>query len=69
MESSEFCRDVLRCRMEEGHLPKAEIHDDITEMGPALKNLKGQVDVISAGFPCQAELSHESHASMCLVPS
>ena len=68
VEQNEFCQQVLRCRMAEGHLRKANIHSDVTAMSSEFKKLQGRVDIIVAGFPCQA-LFWRFHAPMALFPS
>ena len=60
---SEYCRPILYCekdlyaqgiilsRMDEGLIPFAPIWNDVTTLDGA--KLRGMVDIISGGFPCQ----------------
>ena len=55
VEFNDYCQQVLKKRIQEGHLDEAPIFGDIRlfiSEGFA-KQYKGMVDVITAGFPCQ----------------
>ncbi len=48
-EIDDYCRRLLECRMQDKDLPTAPIYSDV-------KDLRGEgfdVDIITAGFPCQ----------------
>jgi len=50
-EIEEYPREILLHRMEEGQLDPAPIHQDITKLDG--RPLRGHVDLICGGFPCQ----------------
>ena len=50
-EIEEYAQEVLLHRMEEGQLDPAPIHTDITKLDG--RPLRGHVDLICGGFPCQ----------------
>jgi len=50
-EIEPYCQSVLLQRMQEGHLPKAPIWDDIRTL--TRNKLPAWIDVIYGGFPCQ----------------
>ena len=52
VECDEYCREVLRSRMREGHLHEAEIKTDVRHFHPLPHEAQGLI----AGFPCQAVL-------------
>ena len=52
VENCSFAQSVIRARMEEGHLCKAEIYDDIVGFEPS-QWLKDNVQVLVGGYPCQ----------------
>ena len=56
VENDPWCQKVLRARMEDGSLDDGDIHGDIREFGA--ERYAGEVDLVSAGFPCQ----RHSHA-------
>lgn len=49
-EKDPDCHKVLDKLMQQGRLPKAPIHPDISKLSPA--SIPGKVDMIVAGFPC-----------------
>ena len=51
VENDPWCQRVLRARMEDGSLDRGDIHGDIREFGA--ERYRGEVDLVSAGFPCQ----------------
>jgi len=51
VEIEEYCRSVLLARQRDGILPKFPIWDDITTFDGT--EWRGNVDVVSGGFPCQ----------------
>ena len=55
--------------MKEGHLPQAPIYEDVTSVGKELDDLKGRVDCVTAGFPCQVPWSraHEVLTHRCVL--
>jgi DNA (cytosine-5)-methyltransferase 1 len=50
-EIEPYCQSVLLSRMQEGHLPKAPIWDDIRTFQGSF--WRCDVDIIYGGFPCQ----------------
>ena len=55
VERDTFCQEILMHRMLEGHLPNVPIFDDVESFKgtPWI----GEIDGITAGFPCQVLLS------------
>ena len=54
VEQDEYCQQILGARIEEGHLPRAPIFNDLhTFASEWAARLEGLVDVIVAGPPCQ----------------
>ena len=55
--------------MKEGHLPQAPTYEDVTSVGKELDDLKGRVDCVTAGFPCQVPWScaHEVLTHRCVL--
>ena len=51
VESDPWCQKVLRARIEDGSLSDGDIHGDIRGFGA--EGYAGEVDLVSAGFPCQ----------------
>jgi len=51
VERDPFCTKLLVSRMDEGHLDKAPIWDDVHTFDG--RQWAGVVDVVTAGFPCQ----------------
>lgn len=51
VEKDRYRRAVLLARQRDGIFPRFAIHDDIRTFAGTL--LRGRVDVITAGFPCQ----------------
>lgn len=51
VEKEEFCQKVLKRRMQEGWIDEAPIWDDVQTF-PGTE-WRGEVDVLTAGFPCQ----------------
>jgi len=50
-EIETYCQSILLQRMQEGHLPKAPIWDDVRSLKYAFPH--GFIDIIYGGFPCQ----------------
>tara|TARA_Y100001973_G_C5204594_1_gene340514 strand:- start:2879 stop:3559 length:681 start_codon:yes stop_codon:yes gene_type:complete len=51
VEINAYCQRVLRARQADGSLERFPIHDDVYHFDG--KPLQGEVDIITAGFPCQ----------------
>lgn len=51
VEINAYCQRVLRARQADGSLEPFPIHDDVYHFDG--KPLRGEVDIITAGFPCQ----------------
>jgi len=51
VEWDPYCQKVLRTRIKDGALDDAPIHDDVSTFNGT--HLRGKVDVVAAGFPCQ----------------
>ncbi|CAK9088524.1 unnamed protein product [Durusdinium trenchii] len=49
VEKNEFCQKILRARMADGLLHKAEIHEDVCSYNAATSGAQG----CGGGFPCQ----------------
>ena len=61
VEIDPFCRQVLDRRIEDGDLPAAPIHPDVTTLDRAtLHQLLGDtpIDCLSGGFPCEYGFLH-----------
>ncbi len=56
VEIDEYCRRVLRARIDDGLLPDAPIVTDVREFleSGAAAEYRGYADVATGGFPCQA---------------
>ena len=52
-EIEPYCQSVLLQRMQEGHLPKAPIWDDVRTLPINSPRSLGTIDIIYGGFPCQ----------------
>lgn len=52
VEKNEFCQKILRARMADGLLHKAEIHEDVCSYNAATSGAQG----CGGGFPCQARV-------------
>ena len=53
VEQSEYCKAVLQCRIQEGHLPGGPIFSDVKSFTPT-GGLKEDIEGWIGGFPCQA---------------
>lgn len=51
VEKEQYCIDVIRARIRDGHLDDAPIYDDIRTFDGT--QWRGLIDVITGGFPCQ----------------
>jgi len=51
VEIDPYCQDVLKARIQDGHLDNAPIWPDISAFNGY--QCRGLVDIITAGFPCQ----------------
>lgn len=55
VEFNEYCQQVIRARIDDGHLEEAPIFGDIDGFvqSGAAEEYRGFADVVSGGFPCQ----------------
>ena len=54
VEYDEYCQKVIRQRIDDGLFDRAPIFSDVRTFADIAHRFRGVVDVITAGFPCQA---------------